>query len=1260
MFFILPAFLYCSNTHGQTAQAAFKPLTVPTPEAASLMKPVEVPVGYFNGIPNISIPLHEIADKGISIPITLSYHSNGLKVTEESSWVGHSWSLDAGGMITQMPMGAHDGSSQACADSEHGVYIPNLAGSNYQNLGNLNTDASTLYNPSTGTQYTFQYLEEQNWWRMDGASDLYMYNFGGYSGKFIKSGGIYYELTNNKIKFTRTGNTFFAVTPDGYKYTFAVTEMSRPPSVNDGALPEDCVDYTIGVYYLTKIESPYNTTDKVEFVYKSFSELYSPVSTYFEPYNSGQAAFQPAVDGCVPQMPNYSSYYEYSQFVQGEVRSLGTTFVFPYYLSRITFSTGYIDFDLSARGDSYGFKLDGIRIYQTGQANPVKKFKFNYDYFTSATGFGTDYMTLPYTIPPGSNLPGVFMIDYPKNYLRKRLKLLSVVEQTAADVDGKKYQFEYQDAGFPYKSSLSQDYWGYYNGKPNITTLVPDFRRYLHRLAVPPYAFRNWTGANREPDETSMKAGILTKIIYPTKGWTQFDYEINRYTNLTEQQGLKFVTRVVHAQDVNRVDTDLFNGAYRAGVAQKEFTIAKNNTVVDISVNLFCNCTSNSCNCSAGQISYDCSLGATATSLYVTIQKWDPSTSQWNTDEHWDNWRPELRNCPQGGGGTAQYTRIFSTGLYRAVANLPDSKPGAPQYLGYPGDKWASIYITYSETVPNNNPSNEGGGLRVSRVANYDPETAKTTERTFTYEGGIMMRFPMFYSRSIIRKWDQHAPNLTRDDTYDYLRSNTVIPYSYSANGSLLGYTKVTETFPGNGRVVYRYQVQQDKLNYAVQNNYTDLKSLPGVPSTAYPGNGLEILVSYYLEGQVNPTKTVRTAYSEPLALKTLWNFEKEVIFPEAHTAPGWCTLLLCHDDIVTNVRLCFYPIEVGKVVPIKTIETLYTNNGPMITEAEFKYDNLDHLQLTRQIKKQSDGIRTITRYLYPGDYTNTTGFIGEMKTANMIAKPVETVSYQIDKAGSVNILGGKLTTYKTGSLVGLPDKEWYLETNAPVPLSGFRFSNQNAVNVLPEAGTAIAFTISNKDSRYPAGEKYLYDFDASGNLNQITSSGNVYASYLWNYSRSKPVAIINNALVKDAFYTSFEDTGVDDAQAKSGDKVYTTSTYSNPLASLTPGAYVLSYWKRTGSLWALTSTPVTVPSGGTYTISITGISATTPIDEVRFTPANAQLTTYTYKPVVGVTSATDTNGFTQYYEYDELARLKVVRDTNRKIVKHFQYHYKN
>ena len=56
----------------------------------------------------------------------------------------------------------------------------------------------------------------------------------------------------------------------------------------------------------------------------------------------------------------------------------------------------------------------------------------------------------------------------------------------------------------------------------------------------------------------------------------------------------------------------------------------------------------------------------------------------------------------------------------------------------------------------------------------------------------------------------------------------------------------------------------------------------------------------------------------------------------------------------------------------------------------------------------------------------------------------------------------------------------------------------------------------------------------------------------------------------------------------------------------------------------------------------------------------NAQITTYTYDPLIGVTSITPPSGIREIYKYDSANRLENIKDVNGKIIKEFQYNYKH
>jgi len=96
---IIILFQFSLVTSAQTPQPQVTP---PSPNAASLGKFADIPVGYYTGTPQINVPLYEMKEGDLTLPIRLDYHAGGIKVEENASWVGLGFGLQAGGSITHI------------------------------------------------------------------------------------------------------------------------------------------------------------------------------------------------------------------------------------------------------------------------------------------------------------------------------------------------------------------------------------------------------------------------------------------------------------------------------------------------------------------------------------------------------------------------------------------------------------------------------------------------------------------------------------------------------------------------------------------------------------------------------------------------------------------------------------------------------------------------------------------------------------------------------------------------------------------------------------------------------------------------------------------------------------------------------------------------------------------------------------------------------------------------------------------------------
>lgn len=98
----------CTQVFGQESEFKLPSILPPSPNSAELGRYGDIPVNYSTGALNLSVPLHTLATKNLSLPISVGYASNGFRVNAIASRVGFNWVLNAGGVITRTVYGEPD------------------------------------------------------------------------------------------------------------------------------------------------------------------------------------------------------------------------------------------------------------------------------------------------------------------------------------------------------------------------------------------------------------------------------------------------------------------------------------------------------------------------------------------------------------------------------------------------------------------------------------------------------------------------------------------------------------------------------------------------------------------------------------------------------------------------------------------------------------------------------------------------------------------------------------------------------------------------------------------------------------------------------------------------------------------------------------------------------------------------------------------------------------------------------------------------
>jgi YD repeat-containing protein len=472
----------------------FLPVLAPaSPEASAFARYGNYQVNLFTGIPDISIPLYEIKIGELNVPVSLNYHSSGIKVSDMPSRIGLGWDLQAGGSITRKIMGH--------PDELPGNYLSATPTS--ENRVKLQSEINPL------TQAGLDYLRYVDQGLYDVEPDIFSYSFPGHGGKFLfnqKNNFAAVLIPYAPINITQTNSPSqlsLGITDEsGIVYKFDTKETTS----TGGGISINC----LSGWLLSDMISA-NKQDSIHFRY--ISSGLGMTDSYYSDFLVLDDNMTGSYTG-TPQGNFYTS--------QGSVATNGQQ------LTEIDFKNGKVVFEAApeTRQDfasvySLQNRLNSIKIYSYDVVNQNYNLLKSIDFFHGYYVNGTDNAT-------------------------KRLRLDSLQINMGTGSVAQTYKFSYNTSvSLPSNLSRKKDFWGYFN---NITNLDPFGNPTTIAKMQVSYNIPNnpptmiWIGGDhtnaRDPDPNFMQAYILQKITFPTAGNTQFEYETNQY--LDDQSNPKY------------------------------------------------------------------------------------------------------------------------------------------------------------------------------------------------------------------------------------------------------------------------------------------------------------------------------------------------------------------------------------------------------------------------------------------------------------------------------------------------------------------------------------------------------------------------------------------------------------------------------------------------------------------------------------------------------------------------------------------------
>ncbi len=587
-----------------------------------------------------------------------------------------------------------------------------------------------------------------------------------------------------------------------------------------------------------------------------------------------------------------------------------------------------------------------------------------------------------------------------------------------------------------------------------------------------------------------------------------------------------------------------------------------------------------------------------------------------------------------------------ATYLYAGTLNkIVSPTGGVTEYIYEPHVYHKRLYEQRSLGIDlSYNTNTLAGGLRIKKIITYElnRDTVKNT-REFFYESAISSLVSSGVLGGRVRYYfdDYRAVAYSNGNVYSnaYFSSQSVLPGCVNAFGSHIGYSLVREKSGDGSYNLYYYS------NF--DNGYTDEDAdnlLQPSRAPYEPYNSLEA-------ERGNLLKEENYSASGVLLRK------REISYISLNKSNEYVRSLKCR-----NFNVCpglsvqgeegtAYKIYTYSYLPVEDKITQYDQNGlyPLVVNKFFTYHPTYRL-LAKDSAIDSKGQSLITYYRYPFDVLNytisgtvpNTRPIGYMVQNNIIGVPIEVIRTR--KTGSSEIVTNtEVNECKNFHSFVRPYKN-YLFKQPSTPLSKSSYSNYS----VSLSGSNEVVT---KDSRLEL--RRTYDaYDNKGNVTDYANDQDYKVAYQWDYNQmlsTAKIAIAEPTAGKEYFYQGFEEDITAATANPFAGKRYKLGDYSVPFAAPNGKTYYVNYYSLQGGNW------VKITKQFSNYMNLTEGDA---IDEVRVYPSDAQIESYTYDPIHGMTSEADVNGNTKLYEYDGLGRLTTIRDDKKNILKQYAYNY--